>query len=888
MVVRLGNGYVSLDTNLVKDVVNNFSEKVDISLNLYYNDNKNYPFAFKQVYYVLDNGPRTLIRNTDVNGHITLSFNKLIGKHTITFSTDPEPNIVPLNAQYMIFVKKGTKFVDVNITSTDNDFIIKGKLLDSSNHPLPTNEIIFIQIKDIGGNNLISANTTCNEKGEFNYNSGYKLPQGTYLVSLTFKGNEIFTGTTNVSQIIIDGQSTILQVPSEINGVLGSEVSISANLIVGGKNYNLPNGVWFFTTQDWWNKFISGRCTFDEIPWFNNNKLTPVGLDYDNGIKLGLDGSNVIMDLSVIPSFGTYYAFFLVKENETIDSSPACNWSCLIVKGNPIMQVIPNTTSIVYGEDVELKIIITDKLGIEGATGQGDIYINGVFVQSVYLDEGSASTVLKDFKIGVNEVEVRYLGDDNFIPANKSVNITVNKKDLNFDVFIDDTTYGFNVIAYIDGLPSDFNGKIQFVNLEDGEIIDIFDFNPAKKYDLGDDFEVGDYDINVTAYGDYRYNDKTVTTSFNVDKINTIVEVDVPEYITQGNDIIVNFNVLPSSATGEVHIYLMDGLKVIDEETFELSDDDEKSITFDGSNLEADKIYKVKVEYEGDEHHKASAAESDLTVVSKDVTQISATVDDVYYVNEHIVVEFNVTVVDDLSSVTEGNVTVTLYYENGTAVLDESGKPISKTVDVSSSKVDLGCLNESTYKVYLTYNGSPNYLNSSNFYYFNVVKQDSETVVSVKYDADRIPTLTVYVLPDDATGSYQVFVNDDLYGTYDVSTHEIVLNDLEGGFYDLVVFYEGDSKYDSSMDVNNFTIRYDPTINMEVSYDSDEDIFKVITLLPDDATGAYVLYADGNIIGKYDVNINASNIPENLIFYFNKWAVTSSLSPPIQNYFDYK
>ena len=854
--VRLGNGYVSLDTNLVKNVVNTFSEKVDISLNLYYNDNKNYPFAFKKVYYALDNGPRTLIGITDVKGHINLSLNKLIGKHTITFSTDSEPNIIPLNAQYTIFVKKGTKFVDVDITSTDNDFIINGKLLDSSNNPLPTNEIIFIEIKDIGENILISANTTCNANGEFSYNSGYKLNQSTYLVSLTFKGNEIYSGANNVSQIIIGGKSTILVVPSEINGVLGSKINIPATLIVGGNTYNLTNGVWFFTTQDWWDKFVTGKCTFDKIQWFNSNKLTPVSLDYENGIHLGLNGSNVIMDLSVIPSLGTYYAFFLVKNDSNIDSSAAFNLSCLMVKEDSIMKVIPNTTSITYGEDVEIKINITDKSGILGATGQADIYVNGTFVKSVYLNDGYATAVLKEFKIGENEVEVKYLGDNKFAPATKSVIINVNKKVLNFEVFIDDVTYGFNVIAYIDGLPSDFNGKIQFVNLADGEIIGTFDFNPTNKYDLGDEFEVGDYAINVTAYGDNRYNNETVTTSFNVDMINTIVEVDVPEYITQGKDIVVNFNVLPSSATGDVTIYLIDGVKVIDKETFELSDDDEKSIIFDGANLEVDKIYKVKVEYEGDKHHKASAAESDFIVVSKEVTQISADVDYIYYVNENIVVEFNVTVVGSLSPVTEGTVTITLYYENGTAVLDEEGNPISKTVDVTSSKVDLGCLNEEIYKIYLTYNGSPNYLNSSNFYYFNVVKQDSETVVSVKYDADRIPTLTVYVLPDDATGSYQVFVNDELYGTYDVSTHEIVLNDLDGGFYDLVVFYEGDSKYDSSMDVTNFTIRYDPTINMEVSYDSDEDIFKVITLLPDDATGAYILSADGKIIGRYNVTIN--------------------------------
>ncbi|MCQ2737446.1 MAG: Ig-like domain repeat protein [archaeon] len=857
--VSLGEGYVSLDTNLVKDVVNTFSEKVNIDLRLYYNGNKNLPYAFKKVYYVLDNGPRTeIVGLTDRNGYINLPLNNLIGRHTITFSTDKEPNIAPLNAQYIIFVKKGTKFVDVNITSTDNDFIIKGKLLDSSNNPLPINEIIFIQIKDVNGDTLISTNTTYNEKGEFSYNHGSKLPQGTYIVSLTFKGNDMYGGANNVSQIIIDGKSTILVVPSEINGVLGSKINIPATLIVGGNNYNLTNGVWFFTTQDWWDKFVTGKCTFDEIKWFNNTKLTPVSLDYTNGILLGLNGSNVIMDLSVIPSLGTYYTFFLVKNDSNIDSSAAFNFSCLIVKEDSIMDVIPNTTSITYGEDVEIEIIITDKLGIGGATGQADIYVDGTFVKSVYLNDGYASAVLKEFKIGENEVEVKYLGDNKFVPATKSVIINVNKKDLNFDVFIDDVTYGFNAVAYIDSLPSDFNGTIQFVISKDGGVVSTLEFNPKDRYDLGDNYEVGTYDVAVKAYGDERYNDRTVTTSFNVDMMNALIELDVADYITKGNDIVVNFNVLPSSATGNVTIYLTDKThNVIYQKTVDVND---KSIIINGSLVKADESYKIIAEYSGDAHYNSDIAEAELIVVSKEVTQISADVDYIYYVNENIVVEFNVTVVGSLLPVTEGTVTITLYYENGTAVLDEEGNPISKTVDVTSSKVDLGCFNEDVYKIYLTYNGSPNYLNSSKFYYFNVVKHDSETVVSINYDADRVPTLTVYILPGDATGSYQVFVNDELYGTYDVSTHEIVLNDLDGGFYDLVVFYEGDSKYDSSMDVNNFTIRYDPTIDMKISYDYDNDIFKVITLLPNDATGTYVLYADGNITGKYDVNTNTVEI----------------------------
>ena len=60
------------------------------------------------------------------------------------------------------------------------------------------------------------------------------------------------------------------------------------------------------------------------------------------------------------------------------------------------------------------------------------------------------------------------------------------------------------------------------------------------------------------------------------------------------------------SASGNVTIYLIDGVKVIDEKTVVLTGDGEKSIIFDGNKLKANKFYKVVAEYSGDDYYNSN------------------------------------------------------------------------------------------------------------------------------------------------------------------------------------------------------------------------------------------------------------------------------------------
>ena len=522
--VNVGEGYVSLDTNLIKDIVNNISQGEVISLNLYYNDNKKSPLVNKNVYYSLDNdGSKTLIGTTDEKGHIDLRLdNSVTGKHNITFSTDPEPGIVPLDVTYTIFVKKDTKFVDVTTESTNTDFIISGYLKDSSNNPL--NQPVVIQIR---GNSIeISENVTSDGIGMISYHSGFKLPKGTYIVSLIFKGNEQYIGTSYVSQAIVDGKTTVLNVPSEISGILDSEITIPANLTVATKTHNLTNGVWFYTTQDWYNKFMTGRCTFDDIQWYNNASQKPVNLTYNNGIALVINGGNAKMDFSLLPDAGNYYAFFLVKADEDLDSSDAFAFSSLIVKLDSDLEVIPSSTSITYGEDVELIILN------EYATGLAEIYINGTLNQTVYIGEGYGSALLKGLKLGTYEVEVRYLGDNIYLPANKTVYITVNKKELDFDVIVDDAIINETVVAYIIGIPDDATGNYTiFINNEEYGTYDVSVTNVTLN-----NLKVGEYMIQVIYWGDNIYNLADAYDTFTISNGFEITPVDNP-FITFIDDL---------------------------------------------------------------------------------------------------------------------------------------------------------------------------------------------------------------------------------------------------------------------------------------------------------------------------------------------------------------
>ena len=495
------------------------------------------------------------------------------------------------------------------------------------------------------------------------------LTAGDYTVSVKYAGDDKyagveFTGVVNVAKadavlgvVIADvdyGNGFVIE--ATLTGVNSAPLSGNVIVTVNGKEYTVKvtdgKGI---ATGD---KLAAGTYAFDAV-WAgddNYNIVTENG-DFkvnkvDSAIDVAVDtidfGEDAVISVKlvsdatgevVITVNGEDYtaaiengvASVTVSDLEAGDFTVAVKYAgdnnyngatgsaeFSVLKITPDMDV--TVDSAVFGEDLSVVAVLP-----ADATGEVVITVNGKDY-SVVIENGVASATVPGINAGYYTIVVKYAGDNNYNAVDVTKGVNVAKADAALNVIINNVDYGnvFTVNAVLTGVNNapltgdvivTVNGKDYTVNVVNG-----------KGNVTGVKLAAGSYDFTAKFAGDNNYNAVSDSGKFNVNKVDSAIDVAVSD-IKVGEDAVITVKLL-SDATGSV--------------TVNVNGKDYTGTVVNGianvkvSGLKAD-TYDVAVKYSGDNNYNDAVATSSFTVSKVDPT-MDVTVDGIVF-GEDLTVE---------------------------------------------------------------------------------------------------------------------------------------------------------------------------------------------------------------------------------------------------------
>ena len=273
-----------------------------------------------------------------------------------------------------------------------------------------------------------------------------------------------------------------------------------------------------------------------------------------------------------------------------------------------------NVEDITFGENG--LVIITLPSDIDGSVVT--VNVNGK-VYPVTVENGFAKLPLRELNAGDYTISAVFAGNDKYLPGVSNALLTVSKADPALNVFISDVDYygAFNINVALTGVDAiglngdvivTVNGKDYTVNVVNG-----------KGNVTGVKLAAGSYDFTAKFAGDNNYNAVSDSGKFNVNKVDSAIDVAVSD-IKVGEDAVITVKLL-SDATGSV--------------TVNVNGKDYTGTVVNGianvkvSGLKAD-TYDVAVKYSGDNNYNDAVATSSFTVSKVDPT-MDVTVDDIVF-----------------------------------------------------------------------------------------------------------------------------------------------------------------------------------------------------------------------------------------------------------------
>ena len=534
-------------------------------------------------------------------------------------------------------------------------------------------------------------------------------------------------------------------------------------------------------------------------------------------------------------------------------------------------------SDIKVGEDAVISVKLADD-----ATGEVVITVNGEDYTAA-IENGVASVTVSDLKAGDYTVAVKYAGDNNYNAVDVTKGVNVAKADAALNVIINNVDYGnvFTVNAVLTGVNNapltgdvivTVNGKDYTVNVVNG-----------KGNVTGVKLAAGSYDFTAKFAGDNNYNAVSDSGKFNVNKVDSAIDVAVSD-IKVGEDAVITVKLL-SDATGNVTVNVngknYNGTVINGMANVEVS------------GLKAD-TYDVAVKYSGDNNYNDAVATSSFTVSKVDPT-MDVTVDGIVF-GEDLTVEAVlpadatgkvVIVVDGTSytaNITDGKATqvvkdLTAGYHtvgvkyggddkyndvvvdgfvivdkaqpvlgvviadvnygnefaieatltgvnstplNGNVIVTVNGK--FYVVNVTDGKGTLTGvkLAAGTYGFTAVWAGNDNYAAVDENGDFKVNKLNS--TVAVNADDIKVgENVTVSVnVPSDATGNVIVTVDGKDYTVAIVDGKAVkTISDLKANNYTVTVKYDGDNNYNANQNTTKFTVSKISDYNMNITVPGD-------------------------------------------------------------------
>ena len=708
-----------------------------------------------------------------------------------------------------------------------------------------------------------------------------------YNITVQFKGNENYTASENISQILtvnkIDAGNVIQISGSTVtygeNATVTVELPMDAegNVTVtipgvGTFNETVEGGIavveipglgaglyeLFAVEYSGDNRYTShtGMATVEVKKAKSSVEIKPIAeVTYGNNVTIGytvLNATTIKINVAYGGLVPVYYVtfdanvskydgslvlpnlaageYFVVVENDgndnyTFSAAPA---EFTINKAEPTMQteISPNIKA--GDANVVVQVVLP-----ENATGKVMLLIDGEPTNQMGYDliNGTVNiTVPADFvNAGKRSYYVIYDGDDNYTSAYDLKSFEVSKADpmVVIAVILDINNKEPAAVSIFVG---NITGGLTVARAT-GQIL-IEGYGLARLEDLENgiynleliDIVPGDYEIKVTYLGDDNFNNATNSTKFTVPKRAATVEItNVTANILGGQNATFAVNMNPDSANGNVTIYI-DGT----EYATVVLDDEYANATVSIPDL-GEGEHKIGVKYNGNDHYNASEVVN--TTVTVDKAGSKVTIDPIANVTFGHTVEISYTV--------ENETTVTY------AVVDESG--VEQTYQIKDGKLVLSGLSVGNYTVTIT-NAENNMFTGDSATATFTVSETPTIDFNVSFPENSTDSVFSISMPEDAGGYLLVDIDGQhYYAPVKNGTATVVVPGLAPGNYTATVSYTGDDKYVNATTTKEVSVPSNlPEDALAIPESGDTETPSTYSIsLPADAAGFLIVDVDG-------------------------------------------
>ena len=457
------------------------------------------------------------------------------------------------------------------------------------------------------------------------------LAAGDYAVDVNYAGDNKYVASSNstkftisklASSVAVDVGDIVVGEDAVVNVVLPDDATGSVTITVNGKDYVVDV------------KYGVANIAISDLAKGNYN----VSVKYSGDNK------------------------YLPSENTThFDVAKASEYN---------VTIIIDVGDIVVGEDAVIGVSVPGIVsGVVNVTVNGRSY-------NVAIVDGKGVLTISNLVAGNYNVNVKYGGDDKYLPSSNSANFTVSKVsssvivDVGDIVVGEDAVIGVSVPGIVSGVVNvTVNGRSYNVAIVDGKGVLIIS-----------NLAAGDYAVDVNYAGDNKYVASSNSTKFTISKLPSSVLVNVKDIVV-GEDAVISI-ALPEDATGNVTVNV-NGKNYTAVVKYGVA-----SVTI--SNL-ANGTYNVSVFYNGNDIYMPMENSTNFTV-----SKVS---------------DYNMTV--DIADIIKGeNATITVTVPKdgtGSVVVTINGTDYKGTVTNGTAKVIIPGLDEGTYKVVTFYAGDAKY-----------------------------------------------------------------------------------------------------------------------------------------------------------------------------------
>ena len=320
------------------------------------------------------------------------------------------------------------------------------------------------------------------------------LPEGEYVVSARYNGDDKYFSVTNSTKFKVLKAPSSMDVTDQGNGTVLVKLPSDAT---GNVTVKLGNETYFATVEN-------GNA------WVTLENATPgvhdITVTYSGDSQ---HGSTTVQSSVVIPKY----------------DSP----------------ISADVSDINVGDTLNVEITLP-----EGATGNVTVEIDGEEYAAV-VEGGKVTVPISGLKAGDKTLIVKYSGDDNYLPNVTTAQFTVSKLSSTVKATSKDVSFGNDEVITVE-VPKDATGRV-LVNINGvgyyGNII-----NGKAKVTIPD-LPIGSYKATVTYEGDDKYlPSSSITTTFSITKAKAPISAS-GSTIEIGDDATITVY-LPEDATGTV------------------------------------------------------------------------------------------------------------------------------------------------------------------------------------------------------------------------------------------------------------------------------------------------------------------------------------------------